>query len=123
VGLPRKRKKRKKVERRKSQNRYISPHGGAILPPICTKFGEFTDLTAVITPPSLVTKIAIGFSRPRGGIKQFPVRKTALACGKSCYKQILRKCKCDFFLFYFIGAHAMNRITELRVFHWSATTR
>jgi len=41
----------KKGGRRKSQNRYISPPcGGAISQPICTKFGEFVDLTDDIMP-------------------------------------------------------------------------
>jgi len=43
-------KTKKQGELRKSQNRYISPPcGGAISQPICTKFGEFVDLTNVIT--------------------------------------------------------------------------
>jgi len=63
VGWPRKRKKKiKKGGRRKSQNRYISPpRGGAISQPIFIKFGEFVDLTDVITPAKFGYKIFIGF--------------------------------------------------------------
>jgi len=93
VGWPRKRKINKinKGGRRKSQNRYISPpRGDAISHPIFTKFGEFLDLTDVITPAKFGYKIFIGFSRPRGGKSHFPYRKhmayitvpsaTVLAC-------------------------------------------
>jgi len=77
VGWPRKRKnKNKKGGRRKSQNRYISPpRGGAILQLIFTKFGEFLDLTDVITSAKFGYKIFIGFSRSRGGKSHFPYRK------------------------------------------------
>jgi len=58
----------KKGGRRKSQNRYISPpRGGAISQPIFTNFGEFVDLTDLITPTKFGYNIFIGFSRPRGG--------------------------------------------------------
>jgi len=54
--------KRKKEGRRKSQNRYLSPrHGGAILQPICTIFGEFVDLTDIITLAKFGFKIFIVF--------------------------------------------------------------
>jgi len=59
VGWRRKWKKRKK---KKSQNRYISPPcGGAISQSICTKFGEFVDLTDVITPAKFGCKISLVF--------------------------------------------------------------
>jgi len=58
--------------------------------PIFTKFGEFVDLTDVITPTKFGYKIFIGYSRPRGGKSDIPYRKqtayitvpcaTALAC-------------------------------------------
>jgi len=61
---------------RKSQNRIISPlRGGAISQPIFTKFGEFLDLTDIITPAKFGYKIFIGFSRPRGGKSPFPYWK------------------------------------------------
>jgi len=71
VGRPR---KRKKGGRRKSQNRYISPlFGGAISQPIFTKCGEFVDLINVITSAKFDYKIFIGFSRPRGRNRHFPL--------------------------------------------------
>jgi len=55
-------KKEKKGGRRKLQNRYISsPRRGAISQPICTKFGEYVDLTDLITPAKFGPKIFIGF--------------------------------------------------------------
>jgi len=64
-------KKIKKVDE-KSQSRYISPpRGGAISQPIFTKFGEFVDLTDVITSAKFGYKRFIGFFRPRGGKSQF----------------------------------------------------
>jgi len=49
-----------------SQNRYISPlPGGAISQPIFTKFGEFVDLTDVITPAKLVRNIYWFFQAER----------------------------------------------------------
>jgi len=66
-GRLRKRVIKKKGERRKSQNRYISPpRGGTTSQPICTKFGEFVDLIDVITPAKFGSKICIGYSRPSG---------------------------------------------------------
>jgi len=57
IGWPR---KRKKGGKSKSQNRYISPpRGGAILQPICTKFGEFVVLADLITPGKFGSKIYI----------------------------------------------------------------
>jgi len=54
--------KKKKGGRRKSQNRYISPPcGGAILQPICTKFGEFIELTDVMTPAKFGSKYSFVF--------------------------------------------------------------
>jgi len=56
--------KKKKDGRRKSQKRYISPPcGGAIPQPICTKFGEFVDLT---DSPNLV-QVGCEMAPPRGG--------------------------------------------------------
>jgi len=64
VGWP---KKGKKVGRRKSQNRYIIPPcAGAISQLICTKYGEFVDLTDVIPPAKFGSKIFINFFRRRG---------------------------------------------------------
>jgi len=101
VGWPRKQ-KNKKGGRRKSQNRYISPRGGAISQPIFTKFGEFVDLTDVITSAKFGYKIIIRFFRPRGGKSHFPYRKqrayitvpcaTALTCHCSpvlAYKRLI----------------------------------
>jgi len=45
------------------------------LQPFSTKVGEFVDLTDVITPAKVGSKIFIGFSRPIGGKKHFPFRK------------------------------------------------
>jgi len=68
--------KNKKGGRTKSQNRYISPpRGGAISQPIFTKFGQFVDLTDVITPARFGYKIFIGFSRPRGRKSHFSYRE------------------------------------------------
>jgi len=62
--------------RRRSQNRYISPpRGGAISQPIFIEFGEFVDLTDIMTPAKFGYEIFIGFSRPRGGKSHFPYRK------------------------------------------------
>jgi len=83
-------KKRKKGGRRKARNRY-APRVGAISQPICTKCGEFVDLTDEITPAKFGSKLFIGFSKPRGRKTHFPFRKkqtayvtapcaTALAC-------------------------------------------
>jgi len=71
VGWPRKLKKIKKVGE-ESQNRISPPCGGAIWQPICTKAGEFVDLTDLITPAKFGSTIFIGFSRPRGGKTHFP---------------------------------------------------
>jgi len=61
VGLSKKPEKRKLSEKR-SQNRYISPPcEGANSQPICTKFGEFVDLTDVINA-SLVPKYLLFLS-------------------------------------------------------------
>jgi len=102
VGWPRKRKKIKKGGRRKSQNRYIpSPRGGAISQPIFTKFGEFVDLTNVITPAKFGYKIFIGFSRLRGGkFRIFPIESkvpcaTALACDKQSIKLTINQFICS----------------------------
>jgi len=65
----------RKGGRRKSQNRYISPRGGAISQPIFTKFGKFVDLTNIITPAKFGYEIFIGFSRSRDGKSYFPYRK------------------------------------------------
>jgi len=81
----------KKGGRRKSQIRYVSPpRGGAISQSIFIKFGEFVDLTNLITPAKFGYNIVISFSRPRGGKSHFSCRKqrayitvpcaTALAC-------------------------------------------
>jgi len=78
----------------KPQNRYISPpRQGTISQPIFTKFGEFVDLTDVITPAKFGYKTFIGFTRQKGGISHLPYRKqtayitvpcaTALACNTS----------------------------------------
>jgi len=78
VGWPRKRKKNKKRWAKKVTNRYISPpRGGATSQPMFTKYGEFVDLTDVITPAKFGYKIFIGFFRPRGGKSHFPYRKKA----------------------------------------------
>jgi len=47
----------------------------AILQQICTKFGEFVDLTEIITPAKFGSEIFIGFSRPRGGKGIFSLYK------------------------------------------------
>jgi len=74
VGWPRKQKQNKKGGRRKSQNRYISPpRGDAISQPIFTKFGEFVDLTNVITPAKFGYKIFIGFPGREVEYRIFPI--------------------------------------------------
>jgi len=79
--------------RRLSQNRYISPPCGGPF----RKFGEFVDLTDVITPAKFGSKIFVGFSRPRGRKTHFPFRNqmayitvrcaAALECDESSQRE------------------------------------
>jgi len=48
-----------------------TPRGGAISQPICTKFGEFVDLTDLITPVKFGSKIFIGFFQAERWKKPF----------------------------------------------------
>jgi len=74
---------------------YISPpRGGAISPPICTKLGEFVDLTDVVTPAKFGSKTFIGFSRPRGEKTHFPFRKQTAYITVPCAAALA----CDSFL-------------------------
>jgi len=94
VGWPRKRTKKKKGGSRKSQNRYTSPpREGAISQPIFTKFGEFVDLTDVITPAKFGYKIFIGFFRPRGRKSRFPYRKQTAYITVPCATAL--DCDCE----------------------------
>jgi len=62
-GLAEESEKKKNGGRIKPQNRYFisPPWGGAISQPICTKFGEFVDLTDVITSAKFGSKYSLVF--------------------------------------------------------------
>jgi len=68
-----------------SHNRYISAScGGAISQTFCTKFGKFVDFTDIITSAKFVSKIFIGFSRPRGRKTHFLFRNQMAYITVSC---------------------------------------
>jgi len=60
VGWPRKLKKRRK--KKVTKPLYFTTSGGATSQPICTKFGEFVDLTNVIMHAKFGSKIFLRFS-------------------------------------------------------------
>jgi len=68
IGRMRKTKKKEKKNKQKSQNREISTQrGSAIFQPISSKFGEYVDLTAAVTPANFGIKIFNALLRPSGG--------------------------------------------------------
>jgi len=76
-GLADETEKKKKGGWKKNVTFHISPPcGHAISQPLSTKFGDFIDLTGVVTPAAFGFRIFIGFSRPRGGKKHFPIYKS-----------------------------------------------
>jgi len=88
VGWPRKRKNRKKRWGKKvTKPLYFSTTWRRHFQPICTKIGEFVDLTNVITPAIFRSKRFNGFFKPRCQKKHFHYKKQmAYITEAMCYR-------------------------------------
>jgi len=90
----------KKWQKKLTKPLYISPPcGGAISQPIGTKFGEFVDLTEVVTLAKFGSRIFIGFSRLRAEKSIFLYRKPTVYI-LQCLALVIRpQLRCDLRLF------------------------
>jgi len=84
------------------------------LQPIFTKFGEFVDLTDVITPAKFGYKIFVDFSRPRGGKSHFPYRKQTAYITVPC-ATMLACDECRAYMEWNNCANISSKITSMEI--------